>query len=85
MKQYNIRLDQQIVKQLDSLNGCRSKHIRDAIQLYLQSYMSNGCDRDVLYIQHLEDEVSYLRSHVNALMISKLPLLQRVIHRLQNK
>lgn len=78
MKQYNIRLDAGVVQQLDALVGCRSKHIRDAIGLYLQNGMSKGYDVDLSYIHHLEGEVDYLRSQNNALMVAKLPLLARI-------
>ncbi len=85
MKQYNIRLKEQMVKQLDDLDGCRSSHIRDAIGLYLQKDMPKGYNVDLSYIHHLEGEVDYLRSQANALIIAKMPLLAKIKLKLLNQ
>lgn len=83
MKQYNIRLEKQVVTQLDALGGCRSVHIRDAIGLYLQTDTPKGYNVDLSYIHHLEGEVDYLRSQSNALLVNRMPLLRRIIYRLK--
>lgn len=90
MKQYNIRLEELVVQQLDNIDGCRSKHIRDAINLYLNGvqHVDNDntySDQSENYIQHLKTEVDYLRQQNNALLVSKMPLLQRVIQRLKSQ
>lgn len=88
LKPYNIRLDQQSITRLDSLEGCRSMHIRNAISMYLQPDTQNVYNVDLVtilkdQITDLQHDKEYLQQQNNALLISKMPLLQRVIYRLK--
>jgi len=71
-----------MVNQLDTLEGCRSRHIRDAVDLYLRNDMSAmSCNVD--YIHHLEGEVDFLRTTFMFAAKVKLSLFQRIITRLK--
>ena len=68
MKQYNIRLDAHQVMLLDAMDGSRSKHIRDAIDLYLRGDMSavgvvNASDMPLRdeFVQDLKDQRDYFK------------------------
>ena len=88
MRQYNIRLDQSLVQGLDKLGGCRSVHVRDAIQLYLQGDTKQGYDRDVVdmlqsQIVDLKRDKEYLQSQNNALLVARSPTLKEwIVYRL---
>lgn len=78
-KAYTFRLEPTLVNLLDNFDGTRTSNLSNAIQLYC-----NGNDNsNTSYIHHLEDEVNYLRNQNNALMVSKLPLLARVIQKIR--
>lgn len=88
MKAYNLRIDPDLVARVDGLGGCRSEHIRAAIRSYLQPSTADGYNRDVLDIlrsevEDLRRDKQYLQGQVNALMVTRMPLLQRVIMRLK--
>ena len=80
-KAYTFRLDTTLITQLDMFPGSRTGNIRNAIHKYCNGNTDNNTD----FIQHLESEIVYLRSQNNALLITKMPLLQRVIHRLRKE
>lgn len=89
LKPYNVRLDIKDIKVLDKLEGCRSAHIRHAIQSYLQPDTQNIYNVDLVTIlqdriKDLQSDKRYLQQQNNALMLSRTPLLQRIILRLQS-
>ena len=81
-KAYTFRLDMSLMKQLDMFVGTRTHNITNAIQLYLQDN-DNG---NTKYMQHLEEEVLFLRNQNTALTVTKYPrLLQPFIDMVQQK
>ena len=80
-KAYTFRLDPSLISQLDVFDGSRTSNIRNAIQGYCDSTYNGNTN----YIQHLNEEVDYLRSQNNALMVTKLPLLQQWINKLKSR
>ena len=91
MRQYNIRLDPALVSGLDKLGGCRSVHIRDAIQSYLQGDTKQGYDRDVVdilqsQIEDLRRDKEFLQSQNNALLVTRSPTLKEwLVYRLRGR
>ena len=78
-KAYTFRLDPSIVSMLDMFSGSRTSNLQKAIH----SYCNGNDNGNTLYLHHLEEEVLYLRQQNNALMVAKLPLLSRVLHKLK--
>ena len=83
-KLYNFRIETTLIKQIDKLNGSRTQNITDALQMYLQNDTQEIYNVNTNYITHLEEEIIYLRNQVNALMVTKMPLLQRIVAKLKN-
>ena len=86
-KLYNFRLEPNLIKELDRLDGSRTSHLRNALQTYLQSdtqsnYNVNLVDLLKNQILDLKHDKIYLQGQVNALMVAKMPLLERFINRL---
>ena len=82
-KLYNFRLDSNLIKQVDKLDGSRTSNVTNALQSYLQSdtqniYNVNLVDLLQSQIVDLKNDKSYLQNQVNALMISRFPLLSRI-------
>lgn len=52
----------------------------DLVTVALNSYLNNGSSTivDDRYTSHLEEEVIYLRSQVNGLMLARIPLLSKI-------
>jgi hypothetical protein len=58
LKQYNFRIEPTDIKAVDKLGGCRSVHIRAALQMYLQGDIQtqhNSYTQDIVII--LKDQV----------------------------
>ena len=83
-KNYSFRFEPSLIKSLDGFEGSRTYNLRCAIQLYCDgnAKRNTGCNTD--YIQHLNAEVLYLRNQNNALLVSRMPLLSRVILKLKS-
>lgn len=77
-KLYNFRLDSNLINDLDRLDGSRTSNVDSALRCYLHNDLQNGYNVNINYLSHLEDEVKYLRSQNNILLLSKVPLLSRI-------
>ena len=77
-KLYNFRLDPNLIMEVDKLNGSRTFNVTNALQSYLQYDTQNSYNVDLNYLHHLEEEISYLRSQVNGLMLARIPLLSKI-------
>jgi len=87
-KLYNFRIETTLIKQIDKLDGNRTENITNALQMYLQPdtqniYNVNLVDLLKDQITDLKQDKIYLQNQVNALMVTKMPLLQRVIEKLR--
>jgi len=77
LKQYNVRLDPTVVRELDRLEGCRSEHIRNAVTLYIHNDMccdtpSSGGSRDAVsmdYIEELKRDKEILQQRLDYFML----------------
>ena len=61
VKQYNIRLEPVQVGELDSLGGCRSVHIREAVTKYLHGNIQQDNDYNQELVDVLKDQVADLK------------------------
>ena len=89
LKPYNVRLVVQDINAIDKLEGCRSDHIRSAITNYLHDGTQSVYNVDVLdilkgQIEDLKADKQYLQQRLDAFTVIRLPLLQRIITRLQS-
>lgn len=85
-KLYNFRLDIDLVKAVDRLDGSRTGVVTSALHSYLQSNDNSFTNNyDVSIIQLLQDQVTDLKNdkqllhqQVQGLMLSSIPLLARI-------
>ena len=83
---YNFRLETDLINKIDKLNGTRTSIITNALQQYIQTDTQYNYNVNINYLQHLEQEIQYLRSQVNGLMLAKIPLLSKIkMKLLENK
>lgn len=66
-KQVSLRIDEELIKELDELKGTRTEKIEDALQLYIKRDTNVSHEGNQAYVSRLEDEINYLRSQVNEL------------------
>ena len=83
-KMYNFRLDPNLIKRIDSLDGSRTHNVTSALRSYLQNDLPNSYNVDLSYLQHLEEEIVYLRKQNEVLMVVKIPLLSKIKMKLLN-
>ena len=89
-KLYNFRLDIDLVKAVDMLEGSRTGVVTSALQSYLRcSDNSFTNSYDVSVVQLLQDQVQDLKQdkkilndQVQVLMLSSIPMLSRIKMRL---
>lgn len=85
----NFRIETILLKELDQLDGSRTQNVTNAIQSYLQintapnSYNVDLVDLLKNQVEDLKDDKHYLQSQVNAFLVTKQPLLQRIIMKLK--
>ena len=85
-KLYNFRLDIDLVKAVDKLEGSRTGVVTSALHSYLQcndNSFTNNYDVNVMailqsQIQDLKQDKQVLNNQVQALMVSSIPLLGRI-------
>jgi len=91
-KLYNFRLETNLIKKVDKLEGSRTFNVTNALQSYLQCsdndlqnvYNVELVDMLKAQIDDLKDDKRYLQDRLDSFMIVKTPLLQRVIGRLKS-
>ena len=90
-KLYNFRLESNLIKEVDKLNGSRTLNVTNALQQYLQDDTQNVYNVNMVdllndQIMDLKHDKRYLQEQVNALMLAKIPLLSRIkLKLLENK
>ena len=85
-KLYNFRLDIDLVKAVDRLEGSRTGVVTSALHSYLRcndKCFTNNYDVDILQvlqsqIDDLKNDKRLLNDQVRALMFSSIPLLGRI-------
>jgi hypothetical protein len=77
-KSYNFRLDPKLIEEVDKIEGNRTNVVTNALHKYIDCSNESSYNVDLSYINHLEDEVKYLRSQVNGLMLARIPLLSKI-------
>jgi hypothetical protein len=63
-KLYNFRLETNLVSQVDEIADNRTQFVSDALQNYLQPDLQKVYNVDLSYLQHLESEVTFLRTQM---------------------
>ena len=89
-KLYNFRLDIDLVKAVDRLEGSRTGVVTSALHSYLQgndNCFTNSYDVNVVQllnsqIEDLKNDKLLLNNQVQVLMMSSIPLLGRIKMRL---
>ena len=89
-KLYNFRLDVDLVKAVDRLEGSRTGVVTSALQSYLRcsdNSFTNSYDVNILQVLHdqvqdLKQDKHILQDQVQVLMVSSIPLLGRLKMRL---
>ena len=85
-KLYNFRLDIDLVKAVDMLEGSRTGVVTSALQSYLRCNDNSFTNSyDVSVVQLLQDQVQdlkqdkhILQDQVQVLMLSSIPMLSRI-------
>ena len=81
-KQYNFRINPIDIKAIDSLGGCRSEHIRNAIQNYLHNGIQNNSNNLAQdFIAELKKDKEILQKRIDYLI---LPWYQRLLLKRKN-
>ena len=73
---YNFKLDIELIKAIDKLNGPRTMHIANALQLYLHDNNHHVNNEDLVellkkQIIELNRDKEYLLNRINTLMLAK--------------
>lgn len=91
-KLYNFRLETNLIKEVDRLDGSRTFIVTNALQNYLRC---NDNDLQTVYnvelvdmlkgqVDDLKADKKYLQDRLDGFMLAKTPLLQRVIEKLRS-
>lgn len=81
----DVRLPDKIYKDLKKQPDGITYNVREALTQYLYNSTQDTYNQDPTYIKHLENEIMFLRTQNDKLMIAGLPLLSKIKMYLLNK